>query len=95
MLNSLSKKQFADRTDVFRAAKHLMKTFGATTTLEVKDFLRKQGLVAFHNDISRHLKRMAYHLNWDYEFNGRFRIYFLREEGAFSRRNLQLAFSMN
>ena len=95
MLNSLSKRQFADRTDVLRAAKHLMKTFGATTTLEVKDFLRKQGLIAFQNDVARQLKRLAYHLNWDYEFNGRFRIYFLREEGAFTEKNLRLAFSLN
>lgn len=95
MLDSLSKKQYADQTDVLRAARHLMKNFGATSILEVKDLLRSQGLIAFQNDISRFMKRLAYHLEWDWEFNGRFRIYFLKEENTFSEKKLRLAFSLN
>ena len=95
MLDSLSKKQFADQTDVLHAAKHLMDKFGATTALEVKEFLGRKGFIAFQNDISRYMKRLAYHLSWDWEFNGRFRIYFVREESVFSKSQLRLSFSLN
>lgn len=90
----LSKRQFASKLDVKRAAEFLIEKYGAISILEVKNWLRNEGLVAFQSDISRFMKKLAYENNWDWEFNGRFRFYFLPEEDLY-KKNLLEVFSLN
>jgi len=94
MNDFLSKRQYASKLDVKRVAEYLIEKYGAISTLEVKNQLRNEGLIAFQTDISRFMKRLAYENNWDWEFNGRFRFYFLPEEDK-KEQNLLAVFSLN
>lgn len=58
-------------------AERLMQTNGQTTTLEVKNELRRRGYLAFQREISREMALIAEEAGWDTFFNGRNRIYAL------------------
>ncbi len=48
---------------------------GTTTTLEVKNHLRKQGYTAYQADISKQMRQIALEENWLVYDNGMFFIY--------------------
>lgn len=77
------------------AAENLMLTSGATSTLEVKNQLRKQGYLAFQSEVSDCMDRIAAEQGWCYVFNGFFRIYFFPEEMQASQAAGLPAFSLN
>ena len=60
---------------VREAAHLLMRTHGATTTLEVKNMLRNQGFWALQREISVLMAGLAQHEGWQFHDTGRFRIY--------------------
>lgn len=76
MLNLLFGKR-PNKATIRRAAEHLMAIYGATTTLEVKKYLRAQGYIAFQHHISSKMDIICAECHWHYEFNGTFRIYFI------------------
>ncbi|MDX1906430.1 MAG: hypothetical protein SF053_05290 [Bacteroidia bacterium] len=65
------------RCAVLRAAEYLMTTRGATTTLDVKQWLRSQGYMALQQDVSGWMSRLADDRYWLFVSNGKFRMYFL------------------
>ncbi len=61
---------------VKQVAEHLMLTNLETTTLEVKNVLRKAGFIAFQQDVSRMMDVLSRQsVNWQYTCNGEFRTY--------------------
>lgn len=66
-----------NRNTVRKAADHLIAIYGATTTLEVKKYLRALGYVAFQNDISQKMDAVQSFSGWAYTCNGQFRLYFI------------------
>ncbi|HFA50313.1 MAG TPA: hypothetical protein ENJ95_14975 [Bacteroidetes bacterium] len=87
--------KLANKSDVQFAATHLIKTHGATTTLEVKNRLRSNGFIAFQNDVSIFMKIIAAEQGWEQECNGRFRIYSFSDDYYFSKNANIAAFSLN
>ena len=69
-----------DRSVVRAAAYTLMLANKTTTTLEVKNFLRHQGYLAFQNEISPMMDRLAHEEGWIFHFNGNFRIYTFEDD---------------
>jgi hypothetical protein len=45
----------------------------------VKNRLRNEGFVAFQAEVSKLMEEVACTLGWEFEWNGRFRIYFFRQ----------------
>ena len=66
-----------NKNTVRKAADHLIAIYSATTTLEVKRYLRALGYVAFQNDISRKMDELQRSCGWAYSCNGSFRLYFV------------------
>ena len=54
---------------------------GSTTTLEVKNNLRRDGYLAYQADISLQMKQIALQENWVVLDNGQFFIYTFRQLG--------------
>lgn len=94
MKRIFTKTKYANRFDVQYAAESLIEKFGAISVLEVWEKLRGEGLLAFQEDVSRVMKKLAYEKDWDWEFNGRFRFYFLPDEKTMQSK-MQFVFSMN
>ena len=70
-----TKHQKADYLTVKMTATTLILAEGVTTTLEVKNKLRKQGYLAFQHDISEQMLEISLRENWIHYDNGLFRIY--------------------
>ncbi len=66
-----------NKNTVRKAADHLIAIYSATTTLEVKRYLRANGYVAFQSDISRKMDELQRACGWAYSCNGSFRLYFV------------------
>ena len=67
----------ADKIEVKMTAERLMQMNGQTTTLEVKNELRRRGYLAFQRNISQQMATIANESGWDTFYNGRNRIYAL------------------
>lgn len=62
--------------DVVRdVAKDLLESNNTTTTLEIKQELRKQGYWAKQDDVSTHMDNIYFNENWTYTDNGGHRVY--------------------
>jgi len=72
---SPSHKPYACKSAIYECALRLLQQNGMTTTLEVKMDLRQQGYIAFQNDVSHWMDRIAREEDWKYVCNGEFRIY--------------------
>ena len=68
-------KPYACKESIRECAERLLAQNGMTTTLEVKMDLRHQGYIAFQNDVSHWMERVAKEEGWSYICNGDFRIY--------------------
>lgn len=79
----IKNKAKATRNVVKMAATTLILASGVTTTLEVKNYLRQRGYLAFQNDISEKMLSIAHQLGWAYLDNGIFRIYTFPQLGVF------------
>jgi len=79
MLMEANKPVFPDYDIVKIAALSLMQTNQTTTTLEVKDFLRRKGYSAYQRDISYLLDWIANQENWLFTYNGAYRTYRLND----------------
>ena len=66
-----------NKNTVRKAADHLITIYSATTTIEVKRYLRALGYVAFQSDISRKMDELQSVCGWAYTCNGQFRTYFV------------------
>ncbi len=66
-----------NKNTVRKAANHLIAIYSATTTLEVKRYLRALGYVAFQSDISQKMDELHHSCGWAYSCNGSFRLYFV------------------
>ena len=64
---------------IINAAEYLMVVNGFTSTLEVKNLLRKQGFLALQSTVSAEMDRLVEYRDWAYLFNGTYRDYFLAE----------------
>jgi hypothetical protein len=62
-------------TDVLAVASQLLQQSGTTTTLDVKNLLRDGGFRAFQVDVSLAMDRLAIQENWNWTFNGTFRVF--------------------
>lgn len=69
-------KPYANQEAVKAAAEELIRENGATTTLEVKNKLRNQGFIAYQAEVSRMLDETAQSQGWEFEVNGKFRVYY-------------------
>jgi hypothetical protein len=94
MLNLLFGKR-PNKNTIRKAAEHLMAIYGATTTLEVKKYLRAQGYIAFQYYISSKMDVICAECNWHYEFNGTFRIYFIPQTQTRAQSEAVPSFSDN
>jgi hypothetical protein len=81
------------KTAVHDAAESLMGINEETTTLEVKELLRKQGYHAVQEDVSVMMDQLCHEMGWDFHFNGQYRIY--RKKPYLDQLNIQLTFSAN
>ena len=78
---------------VRQAAEMLMDQHTETTTLEVKNQLRQQGYKAVQREVSALMDELCAEANWEFEFNGRNRIY--RRKKDLDKAILNLLFSAN
>ncbi len=78
---------------VHDAAASLMGINEETTTLEVKDLLRKQGYYAKQEDVSVMMDQLCHEMDWEYHFNGQFRVY--RKKSDIDQALIRLMFSAN
>jgi hypothetical protein len=80
---------------VMKVAAHLIATNGATTTLEVKNNLRSNHYIAFQSEVSDLLEEIAQEKGWAYQWNGKFRIYYIPQDADWAARLGVPAFSEN
>jgi arginine repressor len=82
---------------VRKAAEHLIAIYNATSTLEVKKYLRAQGYVVFQYDVSRKMDKICHENKWSFQCNGTFRVYFIPQPLTVAQTNQQNvpAFSAN
>lgn len=59
---------------------NLLLMYGETTSLEVKNYLRKQGYWAVQEDVAPVIRLLAAEEDIDFDFNGLFRTYYKEEE---------------
>ena len=90
-----SPHHYIDYASVRQAAEDLIKSNGATTTLEVKNYLRSRGFIAFQAEVSKLMEDVAREMDWEYEWNGRFRIYFSSRQEDSTGQWLAPLFSAN
>lgn len=64
-----------DKETIRETAMHLMALHGTTTTLEIKQWLRAQGYLAFQAEISVMMDEIWLEEGWVYDCNGLFRTY--------------------
>ncbi|MEL6923230.1 MAG: hypothetical protein AAFO94_04210, partial [Bacteroidota bacterium] len=65
---------------VQQAAEELMLTRGETTTLDVKNKLRREGFHAVQHEVSRCMTNLCYPRQWTFRQNGSFRVFFFRSD---------------
>ena len=65
---------------VQRVAEHLMAAQGRTTTLEVKNKLRKDGFFALQEEVSTAMDFLAWENSWAFTCNGQYRTYHYGED---------------
>lgn len=85
----------AGKTAVKQAAEHLILTNGETTTLEVKNWLRKEGYAAFQTEVSRWMFKISQEQDWEFESNGLYRIYRYKLEELSTTKFFWKDFSLN
>ncbi|WP_338762542.1 hypothetical protein WAF17_17815 [Bernardetia sp. ABR2-2B] len=70
--------------DIQLVAHEHFKKRGFTTTLDVKNELRKKGFHAIQSEVSLWMDELATDEEWDYESNGTFRMYSLGDDEQYS-----------
>ncbi|MCC6726751.1 MAG: hypothetical protein IT258_19775 [Saprospiraceae bacterium] len=68
-----------DKEAVKAAALQLLSENGATTTLEVKNNLRSNHYIATQSEVSDLLDEIAGEEGWQFQWNGKFRVYFIAQ----------------
>lgn len=71
-----------DKAAVKTAAEKLMKDNGSTTTLDVKNALRKDGYFAEQRTVSDYMTTLSSEEQWDYTSNGSFNTYAIPDPTA-------------
>lgn len=66
-----------DKQMVKEAAEALMSQHGATTTLEVKNWLRHNNFIAYQWEVSALMDTLAEEEAWAFQWIGKFRVYFI------------------
>lgn len=69
-----------DKNAVKKTAEFLMISNGATTTLDVKNQLRKDDYFALQKDVSTHMRTLANEQSWGHNDKGGFRSYYFRND---------------
>jgi len=70
-------KKTVDKAAVKKTAEKLMNDNGSTTTLDVKNTMRKDGYFAEQSVVSDHMRTLNSEEDWDYTSNGSFNTYSL------------------
>jgi hypothetical protein len=94
---NLFKKQPSsiNKSVVKEAAEQLLSENGATTTLEVKNRLRSSHFIAFQSEVSDLLDAVAEEEGWAYQWNGKFRVYYIPQPNDWAAKLGVPAFSVN
>lgn len=63
------------KADVFDVASDLIEQNGSTTTLDIKNELRKRGFFALQADVSQHMMDVCDEEGWSFSVSGNHRVY--------------------
>ena len=85
----------AGKAAVKQAAEYLILTNGETTTIEVINWLKQEGYIAYQADIARWMFKIAQEQNWEFRCNGRQRVYHFRIEEDMISEPIWHGFSLN
>ena len=83
-MKTFKTSKYATLQNVKQTAEMLMLLNGSTTTLEVKDFLRLDGFIAYQRQVSDMMKWIQEEYDWSFTCNGVFRSYQFKIKMDFS-----------
>lgn len=78
---------------VRQAAENLFAEHGETTILDVKNWLQQRGFDVVQQRISVWMEDLCHEQNWEFTFNGEYRIYRIRRD--VDRDVMRIVFSAN